>query len=737
MKACSIHIPLIWFRILTGYVAAVLITGCASSPKIDNTSEAQQVLEYPGLLPPSGHADDGSPQFTCAHGQNRKRGCAEPLLLKNDYFSNVGKEIYDFEFAHDSRPIGLSLAGGGQKAASYAIGVFRGLHGIVGPWSTENPVLESLAKDIGAVSSVSGGSYASLWYFSRLSETVDTQLRTDGKQVGFENVFSDCLPNAYIAYWEKTSLTDDLLMCPQNNHSNYLNYATGSNDPLRYQNHLRGYSDLFSKDFDYSREPTAKLTLSKEVLVTLPTIPYNLLMRLVLNWKDVRTSISANRYFRNIERTYGLAPFNFGNRAASTLEKFERYGANRNSGRGQTMAQLASTYLIARKIHHLTPDDKDMPNVPLWIANTTAETFPLGRFSSIHADLEDSVFQFTPFRFGSRHYGLWRGAPKTLDLPQIAGASGSFVDALKWTGFRRTIAAGGMSLLNIRWSFMLPNPLWQDSARTVHKLLPFPFWAVHRPGGNYRSAWIRLADGGMSENLGVFALVQRGYREIIISDHAQDSNGQFKDLCSLKANLSDRRLYLYMPDMPTFERLCDNKQSDDRSARINLWKWETPVQLGCITRDKTNHDCVHRTRDAENYYARIYLLKPALPEIVVNRATTCDVSTNDCLDGFKAVQKVLPQFPAEVFGFIVKNRAVREGDHLLFPQHSTVWLTLNSSPFLFGAYRELAAWQSAKIAKLRNCVKPIDAEIELKGFSTKPPRIRDCLNSQNPMLAKQ
>lgn len=58
--------------------------------------------------------------------------------------------------AREAPELGLALAGGGIKAADFSIGVLQGL--------IEAGVMER----VDAVSTVSGGGYAALWYFSRL-----------------------------------------------------------------------------------------------------------------------------------------------------------------------------------------------------------------------------------------------------------------------------------------------------------------------------------------------------------------------------------------------------------------------------------------------------------------------------------------------------------------------------------------------------------------------------------------
>ena len=75
----------------------------------------------------------------------------------------IAKDKY-FEQGIDARirsngtqpKLGLALAGGGTKAGNFAIGVLQGL--------TEAEVM----GQVDAVSTVSGGGYAALWYFSRL-----------------------------------------------------------------------------------------------------------------------------------------------------------------------------------------------------------------------------------------------------------------------------------------------------------------------------------------------------------------------------------------------------------------------------------------------------------------------------------------------------------------------------------------------------------------------------------------
>lgn len=76
------------------------------------------------------------------------------LLTQADYLQQ-GIEVRERNTG-TAPSLGLALAGGGTKAADFSLGILQGL--------TESGVMEH----VDAVSTVSGGSYAGLWYFSRL-----------------------------------------------------------------------------------------------------------------------------------------------------------------------------------------------------------------------------------------------------------------------------------------------------------------------------------------------------------------------------------------------------------------------------------------------------------------------------------------------------------------------------------------------------------------------------------------
>lgn len=53
------------------------------------------------------------------------------------------------------------------------------------------------------------------------------------------------------------------------------------------------------------------------------------------------------------------------------------------------------------------------------------------------------------------------------------------------------------------------------------------------------SVFIRLINGGNGENLGLYSLVKRGAKNIVIADAAGDPSGSFGDICEVMRRLKD------------------------------------------------------------------------------------------------------------------------------------------------------------------------------------------------------
>ncbi|MCK9397397.1 MAG: patatin-like phospholipase family protein [Methylobacter sp.] len=84
-------------------------------------------------------------------------GCV-PLKVQTNAHNQTLEHIKSIEKQYLQRDprMGLALSGGGTRSASFNIGLLNGLHD------------GKKLNDFDYISSVSGGSYAALWYFSKL-----------------------------------------------------------------------------------------------------------------------------------------------------------------------------------------------------------------------------------------------------------------------------------------------------------------------------------------------------------------------------------------------------------------------------------------------------------------------------------------------------------------------------------------------------------------------------------------
>jgi hypothetical protein len=154
-----------------------------------------------------------------------------------------------------------------------------------------------------------------------------------------------------------------------------------------------------------------------------------------------------------------------------------------------------------------------------------------------------------PFLFSPRFCGsevtrclataeyLWRIPLLTSrdDLAEVAAISGAAVSPSQAKGAWRVLLA----LANVRLGRWLPNPPRKDTtwlARTWHWLLsklPWPTLPVLAAEHLFFDAedrtWCLITDGGHSENLGLWALLQRRCQLIIVSDAGQDPEHSFDD----------------------------------------------------------------------------------------------------------------------------------------------------------------------------------------------------------------
>ncbi len=169
-------------------------------------------------------------------------------------------------------------------------------------------------------------------------------------------------------------------------------------------------------------------------------------------------------------------------------------------------------------------------NLPFFVINTTAA---IDDDQSHHGSrLSNSVFELTPISIGSNGLGyfprefspgssddtnLWRPALSESVATSGAALDGSVISGASqqtlWSFFNQDT---GLAIDNY-------NPEISATQRILHRIKPFPLYFdddYHYDANGHR---LYLSDGGHADNLGVFSLVRRLPKKILIVDAEHDA----------------------------------------------------------------------------------------------------------------------------------------------------------------------------------------------------------------------
>lgn len=559
---------------------------------------------------------------------------ASPVFVKRHYLqqSNPDRIKSDYAIERANRPqpkLGIALAGGGTRAALFAHGVLQGLN--------DSRVLEH----VDAISSVSGGSYAAYWYFSK---------QLEARRMGFgpEEIFKDCLPTWWVEGSKPTKdFTDQTLHILMNKAAqaqpqimapctNSLHWEPG--DPYRWQAHLARWPDVFRHypgyvDGNWQHAPIA-WTVSE-----LPALTIEAFLKII----PVK-SLLPREYHYGIERVWGLspAPRQF-DAAPLTIRQDKLTRWTYTNGKGE----------LGQGDMHVNPDAagwktladtyKADPTLPLWVLNATQ-----GQKKRIPNP--DHIYEMTPLSHGSRALGYRNESPQAAGIPDLGTgtlASAAFADRQGWNG-------------PASWFFNL------------HKALTWGIDIENRFGPV--PAELHLSDGGGSENLGLYSLIKRGIPDIIVVDEAQDMEGMMDDLCWARQALSQDGLRLSFDKLGNFEQLCESWEPDSKLGKkaYNTSAWLNPVVTGTVTWPEVDGKKVPPTR--------IWLIKLGWNQQAFRRA----FNAQDCQSKAHPVNCLLTVY----YGHNTQTINKKDG-YMIFPHLSTAGSTYNSSSYLFWAYREL------------------------------------------------
>lgn len=638
--------------------------------------------------------------------------------------------------------IGIALSGGGPRSAAYSIGVLAALE--------ERDVLEN--TDI--VSSVSGGSYALFWYISQnfwseraaeksfasrlaLCDESDARCASSYPNLPWGAARPDDLFYSYYSYCDEISVaprpldtfstwadmraaaanqakdsqrcgwlredrrdgvTDQAALLETVFEPYRINGAWLFSDPAKacpqcprpgvFQHHLENHGWLLS----WVQKPRAawsSLELTGKVLLHLPTIPINWLANGLFDG-NVNINPFEAYYRRGIERQFGLHP----------LDRTLRSYAN-------------DRWLVFPRAHADVPSLGDprltemveRGRIPFFVFNTTAavggrfEPFRNRSWGGFSKNLRDTVYEYTALgsgnsRFGFCDYNLPHGdcvSNSPINLGEVTAISGAAVDAL-----------GGwdvaLEIFNASLGRNVPNPLVSDSSRFWSRLVPFPLYAFGKKYGPEKST-IYLSDGGHSENLGIYSLVQRGVKQIIAVDAESESGANdggvrksiaaFESLQQLRCHLSiehgirmnaggEYKDKVWLPrDLPgDLDRWLDSEDSCATASRADLafdFQGSDPIFELRLCPDDARI-C------SDEVATRIIYVKLALNQSFAQKSRDKDLSTCDRLHSEESCASLA---------------FYKHPDHTEFPHHKTTDLFYDKRQF--AAYRNLGRFNAARI----------------------------------------
>ena len=624
--------------------------------------------------------------------------------------------------------LGIALSGGGSKASAFATGILAGLsdHGLL--------------DRADFISSVSGGGYAAYFYYAH---RLFPQIRGGSRPFATnEDLYRDCIGLEY----DKDSdlVTPDVrAQIMLVNHCDRLGLASKADDVavkgenIRYQAYLKCSQDLLRPGACDMRTTGHKLDSgisAASLLGTGLTFVPSWIPNALFDW-GWSTSPSARSYKDGIGLGFGATVANPG---AYSPQMFQSY--TKHCGPDAPASNMIHDCMPSA----LDPDpdpmrfdelrrgllmsnEKDGLLLPFWIINAAA---PKNRTSAAwltrgREDITNSdMFEMTAVSHGSGRYGYVSASPAIHDMSVLdaVAASAAFFDGAQLV-YQSPLTRTGAGLLlktfNADWGLDIANYNVSGARRTIYKFLPFPFYyfdgtwfgnsgATPETFDRQRSVFIRLIDGGNAENLGVYSLLKRGVKNVLLSDAAQDSNGNMADICGLRDRLlntpenAQLPRHLYVPGLAGFSNHCKRYKDANWGYSVYGWNSAHPVMLGCIRNkqfaDSEPESCAGLTDDE----VRLFVVKPAidLASFVDNQLEKTGIKlVKACL-----VRGLSDQNPkllnCDTATFLRVNDKIKVGNCPLFPQHSTVLVTANSSGTIFTAYRELARQYTATAANM-------------------------------------
>jgi hypothetical protein len=596
--------------------------------------------------------------------------------------------------------IGLAVSGGGSKSAPFAMGVFKRFADE--DWLARTDLL----------SSVSGGGYAAYFLYSHawMRDAYPERIReksTDDLETvpSIKDFFADIRTEKHCEKCDPPGARNEIFT-PDMDRYEKLGRGPSSCSVLpvnssRHQYFAACYQDLLSTRPGGSSKTTTGRpwgAYTAGVLKTAISLPIHHAANSLFDWK-VPLSPTRRMYRVGIGRTYGTLPGHEG-------------------GESDFEAAKSFTFDGLRALY-----DDDCPAgcdpVPWWIISATNDVVG----SENKALLSKTVFEITPSSFGSGNYGYVNGIGidriRPLTPLDTVAAAGAFFDSLssrRPLGIPEWGVFGALHVVNARWGYELPNYRVADSARTIHRFLPWPLYYANRrfyrtPESNY----IRIADGGMSgDNTGAYALLRRGTRNIVMADGDQDLNGRnvtLSSLCMLSKSIGAIGYDIVFdgyPDDPkissevSLAQICDSATGavrDTEANRFGAYSWKKKVWTGTV-RPLATALLTDSRPLLEGI--RIYYIKSAVDFDELKESGNAWKENSDfCPENSRKDVLALHGEPCGMIGYLLDSVNFQNIATMRWPQTSTVGDTANGSANTYEAYRDLGWFLSGRLA----CIK--------------------------------
>lgn len=600
---------------------------------------------------------------------------------------------YNYPGATDRPPkIGLALSGGGTRAASFSIGVLKALQ--------EKKLLPAIDQ----ISTVSGGSYAALWYYTQniLQKDInsDETLNSMGLDYDTDTMFKVLSQQPHLTSGSSKSEHDAL--------------------KSRFQINLENSSKIMMthKGFGILEYPE----LAAKALVHIPTIPLHWVFNGIMDEETNGLNLFQWYYKNGLDRTYVLNPLD--------TEQDEYYNDPFRKCwlLNRLQAKDISFDTLKKRLDQLCSNPNPKPEekskrLPFWIINTSGWRgkklddwqYP----DDENPDTDDRIFEFTALRAGSAQFGYWPLQdlwPNEIPMesPNLARAvswSGAAIDGqqngLAISGKRKPDKVGdvilGWLLNAMNWDLGAylsnPNtPLWH---RWLHSALPAPLWWLDdltlsglapqnktefdrtkskfdpANGRDDRfSTSILVNDGGKSENLGAYSLIRRGVENIIIVDAEHDPNSKYEGLRHLLYSVrNELGLEATDPDgNPTHDFVpCDKSVLPPQSTEWPNVKHLPPQAAVMCAQLRKLDGKENIAQDVKTI--KLFYLKLSLDKELLKNPSNID------------------KYPYSVIDYA--------NEHDQFPQESTI--DIFYSPAQFTAYRDLGEFMGKRLAENLVC----------------------------------